>query len=195
MSSDRKLDHEAVRTAQEFLLGRSVRPGRAPERRGDAVRKARPTRAPEPYEPSSAPTPPADTPLPSETPWLELTAPDIRRTDSGWRARCIHTRGVDSRHVNDARYGGYVGSFIAALDARDRFYRERGMAIPWEIEAVLDGERIAPEIVRRKRSIVVRWQGQEHVVSGDDAEEIATELALDLFVEFLGALQPQAPEP
>jgi len=194
MSADRKLDSEAVRTAQEFLLGRSTRPGRAPERRGDVARRAPQTRAPE-AGPASAPAPPYDVPLPSATPWLELTAPDIRRTDSGWRARCIHSRGVDSRHVNDVRYGGYVGSFIAALDVRDRFYRERGMAIPAEIEAVLDGERMAPEIVRRKRSLVVRWQGQEHVVSGDDAEEIATELALDLFVEFLGSLQPQAPEP
>jgi hypothetical protein len=97
--------------------------------------------------------------------------------------------------VNDARYGGYVGSFIAALEVRDGFYRERGMPIPGDVEAVFDGERVAPEIVRRKRSIVVRWQGQEHVVTGEDAEEIATEIALDLFVEFLGTLQVQAAAP
>lgn len=91
--------------------------------------------------------------------------------------------------VNDERHGGYVGSFIAALDIRDRFYRERAIPIPWQIEAIVDGERLAPEVVTGKRSIVVCWQGQEHVVTGDDAEEIATEIALDLFVEFLDNLR------
>jgi hypothetical protein len=36
---------------------------------------------------------------------------------------------------------------------------------------------------------VVHWQGQQHVVTGHDAEEIATEIALDLFVEFLDNLR------
>ncbi len=122
---------------------------------------------------------------PSEPPRLELSAPDIRRAVAGWRARCIHKRGVDSRHVKDTRYGGYVGSFIRALDFRDGFHRERGLPIPREIAAVVDGKRVAPEVFKREQSLVVRWQGQEHEVTGDDAEEIATEIALDLFVEFL----------
>jgi len=33
--------------------------------------------------------------------------------------------------------------------------------------------------------------GQEHVVTGADALEIATEIALDLFVEYLDELQRQ----
>lgn len=189
MTSKRKLDKDAVQAAREFLLGRSAESDATPGRRNRAVSSDESARtsessgvaltAPEVSSPASR---------------LELSAPHIRRTASGWRARCIHQRGVDSRHVNDARYGGYIGSFLEALDVRDRFFRERGLPIPWEIEAVLDGERVAPEIVRRKRSIVVRWQGQEHEVSGADAEEIATEIALDLFVEFLNALQHRASE-
>lgn len=192
MSSDRKLDSEAVRAAKEFLLGPSGEPGHNRGRRG-VQRRGGQARAPESPVPAPPPAPPTEIPIPAQRPWLELAAPDIRRTDSGWRARCIHTRGVDARHVSDARYGGYLGSFIAALEARDRFYRERGLPIPWEIEAIVDGERIAPEVVRRKRSVVVRWQDQEHVVTGDDAQEIATEIALDLFVEFLGSLQAEGP--
>ncbi len=123
----------------------------------------------------------------TRAPNVRVDSPNLPDSQSPcWRARCIHTRGVDSRHVTDARHGGYIGSFIRALDFRDEFHRKRGVPIPREIAAVVDGKRVAPEVVRRRRAVVVRWQGQEHVVTGDDAEEIATEIvALDLFVEFL----------
>lgn len=163
--SERELDRKAVQAVRKFLVVRS-RETSAPDVRAD---------------PPASP----DTQSPCEPPRLELSAPHIRRAPAGWRARCIHTKGVDSRHVNDARYGGYVGSFIRALDFRDGFHRQRGLPIPWEIAAIVDGKRVAPEVVRTGRALIVRWQGQEHVVTGEDAEEIATEIALDLFVEFL----------
>lgn len=175
---DRKVDEEALKAAKDFLLGRTGNEPRARDRRGAAPAS---TTIP-------SPAPPAE-PEPAR---LELSAPDVSRVAGGWRARCIHKRGVDSRHVNDARYGGYIGSFIEAIEVRDRFYRERGMQIPWRVEAVVDGERVAPEVRREKRSTVVSWQGEEHVVTGNDADEIATEIALDLFVEFLGTLQARA---
>lgn len=183
-SSGPKLDEEAVRAAKDFLLGRTPAGN---NRSGASAPMSEP---PAPAVPASPPSSPGPGPA-----RLELSATDIRRTESGWRARCIHKRGVDSRHVNDARYGGYVKSFIEAIDVRDRFCRERGMPIPWEVEAIVDGVRVAPEVERKGRSIVVRWQGQEHVVTGEDAEEIATEIALDLFVEYLGDIQsPGAPQ-
>lgn len=181
---------EAVRAARAVLFGRAAEPSTTSEGRESAARK--PTRNSEIFDFAAPAAGPAETPAESEPAPLELSAPDIRRTASGWRARCIHSRGVDSRHVYDARYGYYVGSFIEALDVRDRFYRERGMPIPWQIEAIVDGVRIAPEVVQREGAIVVRWQGQEHVVTGADAEEIATEIALDLFVEYLDGLRPEA---
>lgn len=176
--SERELDKKAVQAVRELLVVRS-RETSAPDVRG---------------VPAESP----DSQSPCEPPRLELSAPDIRRAPAGWRARCIHKRGVDSRHVKDARYGGYVGSFIRALDFRDRFHRERGVPIPWEIAAVVDGKRVAPEVVWRRRALVVRWQGQEHVVSGE-----ADEIALDLFVEHLdtfrdyraGATSPPAVGP
>jgi hypothetical protein len=180
-----KLDEAAVAAAKEFLLGRTW----ARDRRTGANDRGERTQTSEPFTPA-APEPPPET-----GPTLELSATDIRRTDTGWRARCIHKRGVDSRHVNDARYGGYVKSFIEAIDVRDRFCRNRGVPIPWEIEAVVDGDRVAPEVVRQGNKFVVRWQGQEHEVTGADAEEIATEVALDLFVEYLERFLPAAAGP
>jgi hypothetical protein len=61
--------------------------------------------------------------LGSEPTPIELSATDIRRTSSGWRARCIHKRGI-----------------------------------PWEIEAIVDGVRVAPEVEQTGRRFVVRWQ-------------------------------------
>lgn len=181
---------EALRAAREFLFGDATEHAGA-DSKDRAVRK--PVGIGETAEGTSTASEGSDPGSECGPSSLELSAPDIRRTASGWRARCIHPRGVDSRHVNDARYGFYVGSFIEAVDVRDRFYRDRGIPIPWQIEAVVDGVHIAPEVVRRKRSIIVRWQGQEHVVTGKDAEEIATEIALDLFVELIDSLRPEAP--
>jgi hypothetical protein len=182
-----KLDEEALEAARAFLLGKP----RLPESRGTTGREPPKAMALEarPTAPVISESPPPS--LGSEPTPIELSATDIRRTSSGWRARCIHKRGVDSRHVNDARYGGYVKSFIEAMDVRDRFCRGRGLPIPWEIEAIVDGVRVAPEVEQTGRRFVVRWQGQEHVVTGADAQEIATEIALDLFVEYLDELQRQ----
>ena len=180
-----KLDEKALEAAKAFLLGRASAP-----QTDEAAMTAKAKTAQSPVAvPSAAALP---EPSFSEPAGLELSAADIRRTTSGWRARCIHKRGVDSRHVQDARYGGYIKSFLQAIDIRDQFCRARGIPIPWQIEAIVDGARVAPEVVRPGRKLLVRWQGQEHVVTGNDAEEIATEIALDLFVEYLNGLQLRA---
>lgn len=179
-----KLDQKALEAAKAYLLGRA-----SPPQSGEAAATAKAKTAQSSVTVSVAALP---EPSFSEPAGLELSAADIRRTASGWRARCIHKRGVDSRHVQDARYGGYIKSFLQAIDTRDQFYRARGMPIPWQIEAIVDGVRVAPEVARSGRKLLVQWQGQEHVVTGTDAEEIATEIALDLFVEYLNGLQLRA---
>lgn len=180
-----KLDQKALEAAKAYLLGRA-----SPPQSDEAAATAKAKAAPSSVTVSSVAALPE--PSFSEPARLELSAADIRRTASGWRARCIHKRGVDSRHVQDARYGGYIKSFLQAIDIRDQFCRARGLPIPWQIEAIVDGVRVAPEVVRSGRKLLVQWQGQEHVVTGTDAEEIATEIALDLFVEYLDGLQLRA---
>lgn len=199
---DTKLDPDSVRTARDFLLtDRRARWDESPHesvaRRIAALREAK-ERGPYANLPAPAPTPEPDASPPGEpgqpppAPEIVLSATGVRRAGTGWRASCVHRRGVDSRYVADTRYGGYVGAFLHALEIRDGFYRERRLPIPWEAAAVVDGRAAATELERDGERILVRWNGEEHEVTGDDAEEVATELALDLFVELVSTL-PGAP--
>ena len=190
MTRDRDLDPESLRAARSFLLDRTER--RQAKDEGDKQLAAMLEEQRRRLDGITA-EPEAPEPAP-EARRVELTADRIRRVKGGWRASCRHRRGVDARFVSDERYGGYLRSFIEAIDVRDRFHRDRRVALPTEIAAIVEGERVAPDFERADEDhVVVRFRGEEHEVEGDDALEIAIEIALDLFVEYLWTL-PEAQE-
>ena len=190
MKRDRDLDQESLEAARSFLLDRTER--RQAKDEGDKQLAAMLEEQRRRLDGITA-EPETPEPVP-EARRVELTADRIRRVKGGWRASCRHRRGVDARFVSDERYGGYVRSFIEAIDVRDRFHRDRRVPLPTAIAAIVDGETIAPEFAPAGDDrVVVRFRGEEHDVEGDDALEIAVEIALDLFVEYLWTL-PEAQE-
>lgn len=203
------LDDASIRAAQQFLFGPSPVPAdppmtvEPPQRQDDVERRiaellaAQNARLHEINEAQEEVArrpivlkPVAARPRAAARPReLVLRATGIHRAGNGWQVRCRGGGVMVSKYVADSRYDGYVGAFIEALDVRDELYGEHDLPIPPAIEAVVDGERVAPELLATRGGLAVRWRGKDYEVSGEDAEEIATEIALDVFVEYLQTLR------